>query len=91
MEKLNTSLYKLEFVCTIYYILILFSRVIETPEETEERLKKWEAYLLATGNTETNDAHESDNDSIKTQSGGESDDEKSSTSQKLNDKSNKFY
>ncbi|XP_050431749.1 HIV Tat-specific factor 1 [Adelges cooleyi] len=50
-------------------------KVIETPDETEERLKKWETYLLSTGNTETNDAHESDDDSVKTKSDGESDDE----------------
>lgn len=47
--------------------------------------------MLATGSTETNDAHESDNDSVKTKSGGESDDEMPSTSQTLNNESNKFY
>lgn len=62
------------------YIFLLF-RVIETPEETEERLKKWEAYLVATGSSEKNDAHESDSDSVKTKSGGESDDETPSTNQ----------
>jgi len=59
-------------------------KVIETSEETEERLKKWEAYLIATGSNEQNNAHESDNDSVKTQSGGESDDEVSSTNHTLN-------
>lgn len=56
-------------------------RVIETPEETEKRLKKWEEYLIASGSTEKNNAHESDSDSVKTKSGGESDDENSSTNQ----------
>lgn len=65
-------------------------RVIETPEETEIRLKKWEAYLIATGSTEKNDAHESDSDSVKTKSGGESDDEIPSTNQTPNNESNNF-
>lgn len=59
-------------------------KVTETPEETEERLKKWETYLVATGSTEKNDAHESDSDSVKTKSGGESDDEAPSTNQTTN-------
>ncbi|XP_022170873.1 HIV Tat-specific factor 1 [Myzus persicae] len=59
-------------------------KVIETPEETEERLKKWETYLIATGSNEKNDAHESDSDSVKTKSGGESDDEMPSTNQTTN-------
>lgn len=56
-------------------------KVIETPAETEERLKKWEAYLIATGSNEKNSAHESDSDSVKTKSGGESDDETPSINQ----------
>lgn len=66
----------------------MFSRVIETPEQTEERLKKWETYLITTGSTEKHDSYESDNDSVKTQSGGESDDEMPSTNQTLNNESN---
>lgn len=65
----------------------MFLRVIETPAQTEERLKKWEAYLITTGSTEKHDSYESD-DSVKTQSGGESDDEMPSTNQTLNNKSN---
>lgn len=66
------------------FILYLFFRVIETPEETEERLKKWEAYLVASGSTEKNVVHDSDSDSVKTKSGGESDDEMPSTNQSTN-------
>lgn len=87
MEKLNTSLYILKyfrkFNLMIYFLFTIF-RVVETPEETEERLKKWEAYLVATGSAEKNDAHVSDSDSVKTQSGGESDDETPSTNQSTN-------
>jgi len=77
----------------IIVIFLLYFRVIETSEETEERLKKWEAYLIATGSTEKNDAHESDSDSVKTKSGGESDDEMPSTNQTTNNenKSNFRY
>jgi hypothetical protein len=36
---------------------------------------------VATGSTEKNDAHDSDGDSVKTKSGGESDDETPLTNQ----------
>lgn len=64
--------------------------MIETPAETEERLKKWEAYLIATGSNEKNSAHESDSDSVKTKSEGESDDEILSTNQISKNESNVF-
>lgn len=57
--------------------------MIETPAETEERLKKWEAYLIATGSNEKNSAHESDSDSVKTKSGGESDDDEMPSTNKI--------
>lgn len=57
--------------------------MIETPAETEERLKKWEAYLIATGSNEKNSAHESDSDSVKTKSGGESDDDEMLSTNKI--------
>lgn len=69
----------------------LLCRVIETPAETEERLKKWEAYLVATGSNEKNEAQESDSDSVKTKSGGESDDEVPSTNQTSNSESNDLF
>lgn len=66
-------------------------RVIETPAETEERLKKWEAYLIATSSNEKNSTHESDSDSVKTKSGGESDDEMLSTNKISKNESNKLF
>lgn len=57
--------------------------MIETSAETEERLKKWEAYLIATGSNEKNSAHESDSDSVKTKSGGESDDDEILSTNKI--------